>query len=167
LFRTNIQSRPLETALRQAGVRYHLIGGQSFFDRREVKDFIAYVKTFLHPHDDISLLRIANVPARGLSDVTMERLLGASHERKSSVFTAMKNPLVQVEFQTRVRESIERFVQWVEQTGAQLHQDSSLSLRAWGDKFLDDIGYFATLPNCGAARKTRKPPRTVSATCAT
>jgi DNA helicase-2/ATP-dependent DNA helicase PcrA len=145
LFRTNIQSRPLETALRQAGVRYHLIGGQSFFDRREVKDFIAYVKTFLHPHDDVSLLRIANVPARGLSDVTMERLLAASHERKSSVFTAMKNPLVQVEFQTRVRESIERFVQWVEQTGAQLHRESSLSLRAWGDKFLDDIGYFAEL----------------------
>jgi len=145
LFRTNIQSRPLETALRQGGVRYHLIGGQSFFDRREVKDFLAFVKTFLHPHDDVSLLRIANVPARGLSDVTMERLLGASHERKGSVFSAMKNPLVQVEFQTKTRESIERFVQWVEQTGAQLHQESSLSLRAWGEKFLDDIGYFAEL----------------------
>ena len=82
LFRTNQQSRPLETELRKAGVRYHLIGGQSFFDRREIKDFLAYLKTFINPHDDISLLRIANVPARGLSDVTMERLLGASHERK-------------------------------------------------------------------------------------
>ena len=46
------------------------------------------------PHDDVSLLRIANVPARGLSDVTMERLLAASHERKSSVFAAMKSPVV-------------------------------------------------------------------------
>ena len=116
LFRTNQQSRPLETALRTAGVRYHLIGGQSFFDRREVKDFLAYLKIFLNPHDDISLLRIANVPARGLSDVTMERLLGASHERKCSVFAAMKNPLVTTTFQTNTRKSIEAFVEFVERT---------------------------------------------------
>ncbi len=145
LFRTNMQSRPLETALRQGGVRYHLIGGQSFFDRREVKDFIAYIKTFLHPHDDVSLLRIANVPARGLSDVTMERLLAASHERKSSVFTAMKNPLVQAEFQTKTRESIERFVEFIERIGAQLHHETSLRLPDWAGKFLDDIGYFNEL----------------------
>src|SRR5258708_37173777 len=103
LFRTNAQSRPLETALRQAGVRYHLIGGQSFFDRREVRDFLAYLKAFLNPDDDVSLLRMVNVPARGLSDVTMERLLAASHERKCSVFSAMKNPRGTITFQTRTR----------------------------------------------------------------
>ena len=120
LFRTNIQSRPLETALRQAGVRYHLIGGQSFFDRREVRDFLAYLKTFINPHDDVNLLRIANTPARGLSDVTMERLLAASHERKGSVFTAMKNPSVTTTFQTRTRESIEAFVEFIERTRDEL-----------------------------------------------
>jgi DNA helicase-2/ATP-dependent DNA helicase PcrA len=111
LFRTNLQSRPIETALRTAGVRYHLIGGQSFFDRREIRDLIAYLKTFINPHDDISLLRIANTPARGLSDVTMERLLGASHERKESVFATMKNPAVTTTFQARTREAIETFVE--------------------------------------------------------
>ena len=120
LFRTNIQSRPLETALRQGGVRYHLIGGQSFFDRREVRDLMAYLKTLLNPNDDVSLLRIANVPARGLSDVTMERLLGASHERKGSVFAAMKNPAVTTTFQARTREAIEAFVELIEQTRAKL-----------------------------------------------
>src|SRR5215471_907229 len=89
LFRTNAQSRPLETALRQAGVRYRLIGGQSFFDRREIRDFVAYLKVFVNPNDDVSLLRIANVPARGLSEGTMQKLLVASHERGCSVFEVM------------------------------------------------------------------------------
>lgn len=127
LFRTNLQSRPIETALRAAGVRYHLIGGQSFFDRREIRDLIAYLKTFLNPHDDISLLRIANTPARGLSDVTMERLLAASHERKESVFAAMKNPMVTTTFQTRTREAIEDFVGLVERTQRELYTRPSSS----------------------------------------
>ena len=146
LFRTNQQSRPLETALRAASVRYHLIGGQSFFDRREIKDFIAYLKTFLNPHDDISLLRIANVPARGLSDVTMERLLGASHDRKCSVFTAMKNPLVTTTFQKTTRESIEAFVEFIERVQRELQNPpAGLMLQAWAERFLDETGYFAEL----------------------
>jgi superfamily I DNA/RNA helicase len=146
LFRTNQQSRPLETALRTVAVRYHLIGGQSFFDRREVKDFLAYLKMFLNPHDDISLLRIANVPARGLSDVTMERLLGASHDRKCSVFAAMKNPLVTTTFQANTRKSIEAFVDFVERTrGHILNPASGVSLQAWSDNFLNETGYFAEL----------------------
>ena len=120
LFRTNVQSRPLETTLRQAGVRYHLIGGQSFFDRREVRDLLAYLKMFLNPHDDVSLLRIANVPARGLSDTTMERLLAASHEHKTSVFAAMQNQALLATFLTRTRESVAAFVEFVERTRGQV-----------------------------------------------
>jgi superfamily I DNA/RNA helicase len=145
LFRTNQQSRPIETELRKANVRYHLIGGQSFFDRREIKDFIAFLKTFLNPHDDISLLRIANVPARGLSDVTMERLLGASHERGCSVFTAMKNPLVTTTLQTNTRKCIEAFVEFIEQTQAQLQSAGGLTLATWAENFLNETGYFAEL----------------------
>ncbi len=146
LFRTNLQSRPIETALRSAGVRYHLIGGQSFFDRREIKDFLAYLKMFINPHDDISLLRIANVPARGLSDVTMERLLGASHERKCSVFTVMKNPLVTTTFLKATRENIEAFVEFVERIQGQLHRPpDGLMLQKWADDFLNETGYFAEL----------------------
>ena len=152
LFRTNLQARALETGLRAAGVRYHLIGGQSYFDRREVRDLLAYLKAFLNPHDDISLLRIANTPARGLSDVTMERLLGASHERKGSVFTAMKNPAVTTTFQARTRESIETFVEFIERTQAGLHAAGSgtpggshPTLQAWAEDFLNETGYLAEL----------------------
>ncbi len=165
LFRTNQQSRPLETALRQAGVRYHLIGGQSFFDRREVRDLLAYLKVFLNPNDDVSLLRIANVPARGLSDVTMERLLAASHERKASVFATMKNPAVTATFQARTRERIESFVAFLELTQAQLERRAGVSpvansmvsgangdrrdacptLQAWAANFLNETGYLDEL----------------------
>ena len=171
LFRTNLQSRPIETALRTAGVRYHLIGGQSFFDRREIRDLIAYLKTFINPHDDVSLLRIANTPARGLSDVTMERLLGASHERKESVFATMKNPAVTTTFQTRTREAIETFVELIERNQSELNYRSHHvwlpdapaptptaeelaaplrhqkphSLSAWTEAFLNETGYIADL----------------------
>ncbi|MBK7998050.1 MAG: exodeoxyribonuclease V subunit gamma [Verrucomicrobia bacterium] len=145
LFRTNLQARPLEMALRAAKVRYNLIGGQSYFDRREVRDFLAYLKMFINPHDDTSLLRIANVPARGLSDVTMERLLAASHERSCSVYAAMRHTDVQESFQARTRDSILEFLQFIDHTRAQLETDSSFMLKPWAEKFLDEIGYIADL----------------------
>jgi len=145
LFRTNIQSRPLETALRQGNVRYHLIGGQSFFDRREVRDFLAYLKACVNPHDDVSLLRIANTPARGLSDVTMERLLGASRERKASVFATMKNPSVAATFQKKTQESIEAFVGLIERTRSMLAEGASNTLAAWADQLLTETGYYNDL----------------------
>ena len=154
LFRTNIQSRPLETALRQASVRYRLVGGQSYFDRREIKDVLAYLKMLLNPRDDISLLRIANVPARGLSDVTMERLLGASHERHCPVHTAMKHTDVQELFATPSRNAINEFLQWIDDTRAALIEGNLPSLQAWAEQFLADIGYV------GELRRSEKNPAT-------
>ncbi len=152
LFRTNLQSRPIEMALRQAHVRYHLIGGQSFFDRREIRDFLAYVKMFINPHDDMSLLRIANVPARGLSDVTMERLLAASQERHCSVFNAMKHTDVQASLQSRTAEAIREFVGYIEQVRSELEADPHLSLQLWAEKFLNETGYLTDL------RRSEKDP---------
>ena len=145
LFRTNQQSRALELALRQASVRYHLIGGQSYFDRREIKDFLSYLKVFVNPHDDVSLLRIANVPARGLSDVTMERLLAASQERHASVYTAMRHTDVQESFQARTRESLCTFLELIEGVRARLGAGQDLSLASWADSFLQETGYIEEL----------------------
>jgi DNA helicase II / ATP-dependent DNA helicase PcrA len=146
LFRTNLQSRPIEMALRQASVRYHLIGGQSYFDRREIRDVVAYLKTLVNPHDDVSLLRIANVPARGLSDLTMERLLAASQERHCSVFAAMRHTDVQASFTTKTREAIADFISLIENTRALLESETPpASLTQWAEKFLADIGYIDDL----------------------
>ncbi len=152
LFRTNIQSRPIEMALRKAQVRYHLIGGQSYFDRREVKDVLSYLKLFLNPNDEISLLRIANVPSRGLTDTTMERLLAASQERKCSVYAVMTNPVVQSGFLSRIRESIETFVELLGRCRQPLVVDPDLSLEDWADNFFTEIGYYDDL------RRNEKDP---------
>ena len=68
----NAQSRLLEQNLRQLQIPYRLIGGKSFFDRREVKDLLAYASCLLNTDDDVSLLRIINTPARGISPATVE-----------------------------------------------------------------------------------------------
>jgi superfamily I DNA/RNA helicase len=154
LFRTNQQARPLETALRQASVRYHLVGGQSYFDRREIKDFLAYLKMLVNPNDDISLLRIANVPARGLSDVSMERLVQASQQRACSVFAAMKHTDVQASFVPATRHALLRFIEWVERRREQLRVRPAVSLPVWAHSFLEEIGYEAEL------RRSEKNPET-------
>jgi len=152
LFRTNQQSRAIETALRKAGVRYHLIGGQSYFDRREIKDFLAYIKMFINPNDDVSLLRIANVPTRGLSDVTMERLLSASQERQCSVYSAMCNPMVTTSLQPRTRQAVEAFVELIRKTREPVESGQPLSLAMWAEGFLTQTGYIEDL------RRSEKEP---------
>jgi DNA helicase-2/ATP-dependent DNA helicase PcrA len=90
LYRTNGQARPVEEGLRERNVRYEVIGGSEFFDRREVKDVIAYFKLIANPADEVSLRRIINVPARGIGDVTMERLSSWAVEREEKLWDALQ-----------------------------------------------------------------------------
>ena len=76
LYRTNAQSRTLEDALRRSGIDYKIIGSVRFYERREIKDTLAYLKLILSPHDDVSLRRVINVPARGIGKGVMESLEG-------------------------------------------------------------------------------------------
>jgi DNA helicase-2/ATP-dependent DNA helicase PcrA len=74
LYRTNSQSRTVEDALRRSGTAYKIIGGVRFYERKEVKDALAYLRLVLNPHDDVSLRRVINVPARGIGKGVMESL---------------------------------------------------------------------------------------------
>ncbi|MBM3777211.1 MAG: DUF3553 domain-containing protein [Acidimicrobiia bacterium] len=74
LYRTNAQSRTIEDALRRAGLAYKIIGGVRFYERREVKDALAYLRLVLNPHDDVSLRRVINVPPRGIGKGVLEAL---------------------------------------------------------------------------------------------
>ena len=94
LYRATKQSEAIEEALRQARIDYRLIGGTAFFERKEVKDAIAYLKVLAYPHDEIALRRVVNYPPRGLGPAAMERLTAAHKEarkirRDSSLWEAM------------------------------------------------------------------------------
>jgi DNA helicase-2/ATP-dependent DNA helicase PcrA len=89
LYRLNAQSRPIEEALREIGVPYHVSGGPSFFDRAEVRDLLAYLKICASPQDEVSLARVVNVPARGIGDASLERLHGWAVQHRLHLFDAL------------------------------------------------------------------------------
>jgi DNA helicase-2/ATP-dependent DNA helicase PcrA len=92
-YRTNFQSRAFEEVFRRLGLRYKLVGGFSFYNRAEVKDALAYVRLALHPEDDISLLRVLNVPARGIGKTTVDTLREIADRGKLSLWDAIESLL--------------------------------------------------------------------------
>ncbi|MFN9660313.1 MAG: UvrD-helicase domain-containing protein [Cyanobacteriota bacterium] len=80
LYRTNAQSRALEEALVRWGIPYLVVGGLRFYDRREIKDIVAYLRLLVNPADSVSLLRVLNVPRRGIGKTTIERLSDAANQ---------------------------------------------------------------------------------------
>lgn len=86
LYRTNAQSRVLEEAMVRMRLPYKIIGGLRFYQRKEIKDILAYLRVIANPSDDVSLLRIINVPKRGIGTTTVDRLKAAAEERNQSIF---------------------------------------------------------------------------------
>ncbi|MBQ2906201.1 MAG: UvrD-helicase domain-containing protein [Bacteroidales bacterium] len=91
LYRTNSQSRSIEEALRKQDIRYRIYGGLSFYDRKEVKDLLAYFRVVINPHDEQALLRIINYPARGIGKTTIERLMVVADERQKGIWDVISS----------------------------------------------------------------------------
>jgi DNA helicase-2/ATP-dependent DNA helicase PcrA len=91
LYRTNAQSRAMEDALRKKGIPYRIYGGLSFYQRKEIKDIIAYLRLVLNPKDEEALKRIINYPARSIGQTTVERLVVAADHYDKSMFEVMEN----------------------------------------------------------------------------
>src|SRR2546427_9976235 len=89
-YRTNFQSRAFEEVFRRRGLRYKLVGGFSFYNRAEVKDALAYVRLAMHPEDDISLLRVLNVPPRGIGKTTGDALRESARVEGTPLWTAIE-----------------------------------------------------------------------------
>ena len=91
LYRTNTQSRVFEEMLIKSGIAYTMVGGTKFYERKEIKDIIAYLRLIYNPHDGLSLERIINVPRRGIGDATLARLQGYANETNQSMFDVISN----------------------------------------------------------------------------
>ena len=92
LYRTNAQSRVLEETLRKRNIAYRVYGSQSFYQRKEIKDIIAYFRVVVNPHDAEALRRIINFPARGIGETTVSKLLAAAAIHRVSMWTALGAP---------------------------------------------------------------------------
>lgn len=90
LYRTNAQSRPLEEELQRSGFPYIIVGGIRFYDRKEIKDILSYLRVLVNPIDDVTLRRIVNTPRRGIGDTSLERLQIFAQERSLSLFAALE-----------------------------------------------------------------------------
>ncbi|MDR2232055.1 MAG: UvrD-helicase domain-containing protein [Tannerella sp.] len=93
LYRTNAQSRIIEEALRKKNIPYKVYGGQSFYQRKEVKDIIAYFRVVVNPHDEEALKRIINIPARGIGETTIQKLVAAATIHQLSIWQILSDPL--------------------------------------------------------------------------
>lgn len=92
LYRTNAQSRIFEEALRKKNIPYRIYGGLSFYQRREVKDVIAYMRIVVNPNDEEAFKRIVNYPARGIGDTTVGKIISAAGLHGVSLWTVISNP---------------------------------------------------------------------------
>jgi DNA helicase-2/ATP-dependent DNA helicase PcrA len=91
LYRTNAQSRAMEDALRKRDIPYRIYGGLSFYQRKEIKDVLCYLRLVINPKDEEALIRVINYPARGIGDTTVEKLIVAANHYKRSVFEVMEH----------------------------------------------------------------------------
>ena len=141
LYRTNAQSRILEAGLMAAHIPYTMVGGLKFYDRKEIKDIVAYLRVIFNPLDDVSLLRIINVPKRGLGATSVAKLVDYAAAEELTLFDVISNPdmLATIPGITaRVKKPLELFTTFLFNTMATA---GDLAMDDLIERVLDESGY--------------------------
>ena len=108
LFRTAVQPRIIEMQLRQHGMPYRLVGGMSFFDHKEVRDILSYLRLVANPSDELSLLRVINTPPRGIGASTVEKMMSLAAQQRASLVDVLRDESTALRPTTRA--SVDRFL---------------------------------------------------------
>jgi len=137
LYRSNTQAKLLEEELRIAGIPYRVFGGTKFFDRKEIKDGIAYMRVALNPRDELSLRRIVNTPARGLGALSLRHIVEHAQAHRMSLLRALKNAGQIEALSARAKASAARLGEAIETAGkgfraGELSNTATALLRAVG-----------------------------------
>ena len=128
LYRSNFQSRNYEKALRDHSIPYQVAGGNAFFDRREIKDIMAYLRLLTNPDDDQALLRIINVPRREIGATSIKALATYAGSRKRSLDIAMRELGLLESLNNRARMRIQEFIELIAELRLQAQQDDAMGL---------------------------------------
>jgi DNA helicase-2/ATP-dependent DNA helicase PcrA len=114
LYRTNSQSRAIEDALRKRDIPYRIYGGLSFYQRKEIKDLLSYLRLVINPKDEEALKRIINFPARGIGQTTLDRLTVAANHYSRSIFEVMENlDKIDLKINTGTKRKLEDFTNMI------------------------------------------------------
>ena len=140
IFRMNAQSRLFEEQLRRLQIPYRIIGGRSFFERREVKDLLAYLAGLANPNDDLNLLRIINTPARGIGAATIDLAVAQSNQAKTSIFATLQSPGFQELLSARTRTAVLAFIELIDRYETRIHQPL-VDLASIATALLEEIRY--------------------------
>jgi DNA helicase-2/ATP-dependent DNA helicase PcrA len=127
LYRTNAQSRSFEEALRRMGIAYRIYGGMSFYQRKEVKDFIAYLRIVINPKDEEALKRIINYPVRGIGKTTIDKAVLYANERNISMWDVLCNAAMHG-FRSGTLEAIDNFVTMIKMFQSELDKKNAYDL---------------------------------------
>lgn len=138
LYRSNHQARLVERALREQEIPYSISGGQSFFDRIEIKDLLAYLRLLDNPDDDAAFLRVANTPKRELGPQTLSKLSDYAKRRQVSLLTACKEFGLTQELENRAVQKLIEFADFLDRWRPEL---GGMELPNQLMKFLDDLQY--------------------------
>ena len=120
LYRTNAQSRPFEDLLLHNNIPYNIVGGLKFYDRKEIKDAIAYLRIIVNPEDTVSLLRIINTPRRGIGKTTMNRLMDAAQQMGIPLWEIVNDETSVNTMGGRAAKSLNQFARMIQSTKDQL-----------------------------------------------
>lgn len=118
LYRTNAQSRAFEEALRRQNIPYRIYGGMSFYQRKEIKDLLAYLKLTVNPYDEEALKRIINYPARGIGQTTIDKIIITANNENKRPWDIL-NEVQYYDIPTRTKNAVEEFVLMIKSFGAQ------------------------------------------------